>query len=68
MKKSNVYFFIADKNTDILQALKNDYCALFVCCGTGNKGFKQAMKEVKPNETVYQIKQTVENIEILYTY
>lgn len=71
MKKSNVYFFTANKKIDILKELQNFTYHdnnLFVCYGTGSKAFKQAMKQVKPEEIVYQIKQTINKTEIIYKY
>lgn len=65
--KSNVYFFTAKNDVNILNALKEDN-SNFVCYGTGPKAFKQAMNSALPNETVYQIKIGIEKTEILYTY
>jgi len=73
-QKSNVYFFTANKDINILQELKN-YSDnprhdknIFVCYGTGNKAFKTAMKNVQPAEIVYQIKVSIGKNEILYKY
>jgi hypothetical protein len=68
MVKNNVFFFKANKELNIINAINHDKHEKFVCYGTGNRAFKKAMDEVNPEETVYQIKMEVNKVEVLYRY
>jgi protein associated with RNAse G/E len=67
MKTSTVYFFTCNNQFNIIAEIKKD-SNNFECYGTGKKAFLTALKEVEKTETVYQIKITTDNIEVLYKY
>lgn len=65
---SRVMFYTAKKETNIVKAINQDNDQYFKCYGTGNKGFKNAMHQVEPDENVFQVKVGVSHTELLYTY